>query len=131
MNRNHLWKLLLIVFVVAWSAFEIYPPNGRNVIDVFAEEAAKRDATFTNILQRAQQLQKENTNLTGFAVLKQAVGTNDIARYFSFDVKGEKDPISAVLYRVQQEAAGRIKLGLDLQGGTSFLMEMDTNKLSQ
>jgi len=131
MNRNHLWKFLLIVFVVAWSAFEIYPPKGRNVVDVFTEEAVKRDATFTNILERAQQLQKENTNRPPFAILKEAVGTNDLARYFPFDVRGEKDPNTAVLYRLQQEAAGRIKLGLDLQGGTSFLVTMDTNKLSQ
>src|SRR5438105_13980854 len=131
MNRNHLWKLLIIVFVVAWSAFEIYPPTGRNVIEVFNEEAARKDANLSNIVARAQQLQKENTNLTAFAALKQAADTNEIARYFPFDVKGEKDPTSAVLYRIQQDAAGKIKLGLDLQGGTSFLMEMNTNKLSQ
>src|SRR5204862_3393725 len=95
------------------------------------EEAAKKDATFTNILQRAQRLQKENTNRPPFAILKEVVGTNEIARYFPFDVKGEKDPTTAVLYRLQQEAAGRIKLGLDLQGGTSFLVEMETNKLGQ
>src|SRR4051812_39253959 len=131
MNRNHLWKLLFIVFIVAWSAFEIYPPNGRNIIEVFKEEASKKDANFTNIVERAQQLQKENPNRSVFADLKEAVGTNEIARYFPFDVKGEKNPNSAVLNRLQQAAAGRIKLGLDLQGGTSFLVEMDTSKLTQ
>src|SRR5258708_540618 len=131
MNRNHLWKLLLIAFVVAWSAFETYPPNGRNIIEVFQEEASKKDAAFSNIVERAQAIQKENTNRPPFAVLKEAVGTNAIAHYFPFDVKGEKNPTGAVLTHLQQEAAGRIKLGLDLQGGTSFLVEMDTNKLSQ
>src|SRR5260221_4957100 len=131
MNRNHLWKLLLIIFVVAWSAFEIYPPNGRSIIEVFNEEASRKDANFSNIVARAQQLQKENPNRSLFADLKDALGTNEIARYFPFDVKGEKNPNSAVLYHLQQEAAGRIKLGLDLQGGTSFLVEMDTSKLSQ
>src|SRR5213596_2341182 len=110
MNRNHLWKFLLIVFVIAWSAFEMYPPTGRNIVEVFQEEALrqKRDATFTNILQKAEQLQKENTNRPPFAVLKEAIGTNEIARYFPFDVKAEKDQTSAVLYRLQQEAAGKI-----------------------
>ena len=32
---------------------------------------------------------------------------------------------------MQRDAAGKIKLGLDLQGGTSFLVEMDTNKIAQ
>ncbi len=98
---------------------------------MFNEEAVKRDATLTNIIEGAEQLQKENTNRPPFAVLKEAVGTNDLARYFPFDVRGEKDQTSAILYRLQQEAAGRIKLGLDLQGGTSFLVTMDTNKLTQ
>ena len=131
MNRNHLWKFLLIVFVVAWSAYEVYPPSGRNIIEVFKEEAGKKDATFSNIVERAQQLAKQNTNATLFADLKEAVGTNDIGRYFPYDVKGEKDPNTAVLYRLQQESAGRIRLGLDLQGGTSFLVKMETNKLAQ
>ncbi len=131
MNQNHLWKFLIIVFVIVWSVFETYPPTGRNIIEVFKEDAGKRDAAFTNILEAAQGIQKENTNRTAFAVLKEAVGTNDLTRYFPFDVKGEQDATSAILYRLQQEASGRIKLGLDLQGGTSFLVEMDTNKLSQ
>ena len=32
--------------------------------------------------------------------------------------------------RLQRDAAGQIKLGIDLQGGTSFLMEMDTTGLT-
>ena len=62
MNRNHLWKLLIIIFVIAWSAFEIYPPTGMSIIEVFREEGIKKDSTFSNIVERAQQLQKENPN---------------------------------------------------------------------
>ena len=35
-----------------------------------------------------------------------------------------------MLNRVQREAAGRIRLGLDLQGGTSFQVSMDTSGLT-
>jgi SecD/SecF fusion protein len=45
-------------------------------------------------------------------------------------VKSEADPSRAVLNRLQQDAAGKIHLGLDLQGGTSFLVGMDTNWLA-
>ena len=116
---------------MAWALFEIYPPTGRSVLEVFQEQAQKRDAAFTNILQRAQELEKELPGRT-YANLKDAVGTNDITRYFpQFTAKGEKDPNSYVLHRLQQTAAGKIKLGLDLQGGTSFLVSMDTNQLVQ
>ena len=52
-------------------------------------------------------------------------------RYFpSFGAKEQLHPTTYILNRLQREAAGRIRLGLDLQGGTSFLVEMDTNGLA-
>jgi len=131
MNRNHLWKFLLIVFILVWALFEIAPPVGRNVIDVFQERAErqKKDTAYSNLVARARELQKQMPE-RAFGNLKEAVGTNDIARYFPFiDVSGQKDPGSFILNRIQRDAAGKIKLGLDLQGGSSFLVEMDTSKL--
>jgi SecD/SecF fusion protein len=64
--------------------------------------------------------------------LVQAIGTNDITRYFpSFGAKSQLQPTTYILNRLQREAAGRIRLGLDLQGGTSFLVAMDTNQLAK
>ena len=39
-------------------------------------------------------------------------------------------PNTFILNQLQRDASGKIKLGLDLQGGTSFLVEMDTNSLA-
>src|SRR5712692_5295066 len=131
MNRNHLWKFLLIVFILVWALFEVSPPVGRNVIDVFQERAArdKKDTAYSNLVARARALQQQTPERT-FGNLKEAVGTNDIARYFPFiDVSGQKDPARFILSRLQRDAAGKIKLGLDLQGGSSFLVKMDTSKL--
>jgi hypothetical protein len=36
MNRNHFWKLALIVGLVAWSFYEIYPPNNRDLVQYFS-----------------------------------------------------------------------------------------------
>ena len=83
------------------------------------------------ILSRAQQLEQQAPGRS-FTNLLQAVGTNDLTRYFPFvDVASETEPTLAILHHLQRDAAGKIKLGLDLQGGTSFLVEMDTNKLAQ
>jgi len=81
MNRNHLWKLLLIIFVVSWSIYEVYPPSSKNLLAEFQLKAQKKDATFTNIVEQARQLQDKNPDRT-FANLKDAVGTNDLSRYF-------------------------------------------------
>lgn len=128
--RNNFWRWVIVGCVIAWSLYEIYPPTGRDLALVFRERAInKSDGAFTNIWARVMQLQKERPDRT-FGNLQEAIGTNDITRYFPFfNVKGEVRPTTAILNRLQREAAGRIKLGLDLQGGTSFMVEMNTNQL--
>ena len=131
MNRNNFWRLILVVLVVLWSLYELYPPQGRDLVLVFREKAKDRDATFTTIFRKAQELQKAMPE-KAYDNLAEAVGTNDITRYFPFfGAKNELHPTTFILNRLQREAAGRIRLGLDLQGGTSFLVSMDTNQLAR
>jgi SecD/SecF fusion protein len=44
-------------------------------------------------------------------------------------MRNEERPTYAILNVLQREASGKIKLGLDLQGGTQFLVSLDTNHL--
>jgi SecD/SecF fusion protein len=109
----------------------MYPPVGQNLIDVFKQRGERRDATFTNIVTEAERLQKQFPERT-FANLKDAVGTNYVTNYFPrINASGKKDPNRHVLQRLQQETAGKFRLGLDLQGGTSFLLAMDTNSFAK
>lgn len=128
--RNNLWRWLLVAFVVVWSLYELYPPSGRDLTQVFRERAVnKSDPVFSNIWVRVQQLQASRPN-RAYGNLQDAIGTNDITRFFPFfNVKNETRPTAAILNRLQREAAGRIRLGLDLQGGTSFMVAMNTNQL--
>lgn len=136
MSRKHFWRLVLILLVLVWSVFEFYPPRfwgdkptGHDVTVEFYSRAVNRDSTYSNIVQRLGELQKAQPNRS-YANLQEAIGTNDITRYFpSFEAKNEAHPTAFVLNRLQRKALGRVKLGLDLQGGTSFLVELDTNRL--
>ena len=131
MNRNSFWRFTLVVLVVLWSLYELYPPKGRDLVQMFRERAVNRDAAFSAILQKAQQLQAAMPEKP-YDNLRDAVGTNDLTHYFPFfEAKNELHPNSFILNRLQREAAGRVRLGLDLQGGTSFLVKMDTNGLAQ
>src|SRR6266536_1776929 len=131
MKRNNSWKWILVVFVVAWSLWETYPPSNRDLVAEFKARAVNTDTNFTSILDRLQQLQREAPG-RAFANLQAAIGTNDIARYFPFvNAAAETEPTLAILHLLQRDSLGKIKLGLDLQGGTSFLVKMDTNQLSQ
>ena len=137
MNRSHFWKFLLVVFVLVWSVSEIWPYKARNLIDQFDSLAVNtlNDTNYTAILARARQFDTNLAHRGSYSNLLAAIAGTDIRRYFPTNfvkVSGTRDVSRAnlaILNRVQREAAGRFKLGLDLQGGTSFLLEMDTSKL--
>ncbi|HVU27026.1 MAG TPA: protein translocase subunit SecD [Verrucomicrobiae bacterium] len=129
MKKNNFGWFIVVVLIVLWSLYQIYPPTSRDLIQQFAARAENQDATFTNILMRAAELQKAGTN-SEFACLQEAIGTNSIQKYFLIDAKNELYPNTFILNQLQRDASGKIKLGLDLQGGTSFLVGMDTNALA-
>lgn len=132
MNRNNFWRFIIVVLVVLWSLYEIYPPTSRDLVEVFRAEARNTDTNFHAIVQRAVALQKGMPE-KAYESLSVAIGTNSLQRYFpSFaEAKDQSNPTKYILNRLQRKAAGKIKLGLDLQGGTSFLVRMNTNDLSQ
>lgn len=131
MNRNHFWKLVLIVGALLWAISEIIPPTARPLIPHFRNRARGADETFKAIVQKADTLQQQRPD-SPYENLVEAIGTNDITQYFPFfDAKEQLEPTSYILNRLQKEVAGKIRLGLDLQGGTAFVMRMDTNKLHE
>ena len=131
MNKNDRWKFVLVIAIVLWSLIQVYPPTSLDLIQQFSSRAQGTDATFTNILDHAQAFHTADTNSTEFADLREAIGTNDIQSYFPFiNAKAEPHPTTYILNQLQRDASGKIKLGLDLQGGTSYLVEMDTNYLA-
>lgn len=131
MIRNNLWRLTIVILVVLWSLYEMYPPTSGDLITQFEKRArvVAGDTTISNIVYTARELGKTAPQKP-FANLLTAIGTNDITAFFPFDAKNQTYPNTYILNRLQREVAGRIKLGLDLQGGTSFTMEMDMSKLS-
>src|SRR5215472_5432616 len=129
MNRNNFWRFILVVLVLLWSIYELYPPRGSDLIEKFRDRAiaSRADTNFTGIVDRALALQRKMPE-KAYENLREAVGTNDIVRYFPFyGATNEPHPTTFILNRLQREASGKIKLGIDLQGGTSFLVRMTTN----
>ena len=130
MNKNNnLGRFILVLVIIGWSLLQVYPPTSRDLVEQFSSRAQNPDSTLKEIVARTVALQKAGTN-NEFAALQIAIGTNDIQKYFPFiGAKNQVHPNLFILNRLQRDAAGKIKLGLDLQGGTSFLVEMDTNAL--
>jgi SecD/SecF fusion protein len=134
MNRSHFWKLVLILLVVAWSVSEIYPPTSKNLIEAFEQQSSTPNKTFDEIVKKAQQLDLSNSDrIPGitYSNLLVAISTNDIRPFFPSNYVNaavERDVTRGILNRVQRSAAGKFRLGLDLQGGTQFLLEMDMSR---
>ena len=130
MKNPKLWWAL-IIFLVGWSIFEMNPPTSPSLITVFKDQA-RPDTNFNAIVARAEAAQKADPDYRKeFGLLLTAIGTNDIQTNFpAIDVTGQKNPTYAILNRLQKRSAGKIKLGLDLQGGTEFLvsLNLDTNR---
>ncbi len=134
MNRSHLWKLVLILLVVAWSVSEIYPPTSKDLIEAFEQQSSTPNKTFDEIVKKTQQLDASNTDRAPgitYSNLLVAISTNDIRPFFPsnyINAAVERDVTRGILNRVQRSAAGQFRLGLDLQGGTQFLLEMDMSR---
>jgi SecD/SecF fusion protein len=129
MKNKTFWFFLTLV-ALGWSAKELYPPRDRDLIEYVERHAQNVDTNFTAMVERARALRGDVPERT-FPSLLQAAATNDLTRYFpAINVQGETDPQRVILQRLQRDAAGKIRLGLDLRGGTSFLVAMDTNQLT-
>ncbi len=133
MKRNNTGRTLLVLLLVAWAITEMLPPKGRSVVEVFVEEAVKVDEDLKAAADKAKELTAADTNVPPreFRLLQTSVRELTLTNYFNYSVKGERDPNAAILKRVQSKAAGKFRLGLDLQGGSSFIVGLDSNKVHE
>ncbi|MDA7657443.1 protein translocase subunit SecD [Verrucomicrobia bacterium] len=133
MKSGYYWKWFFVVFVVAWAITEMSPPKNQPLVDYFALQVDRSDATKTEtidgIISRAKELESVNPGRE-YANVLDAVGTADLTPLFpNIKTDDSEQANRAILNALQQGAAGQIRLGLDLQGGISFLVAMQTNKL--
>ena len=135
MKPGYYWKWLLVIFLAAWAISEITPPWSASLIDQFEQDATasagESKTLLESVVAEARKKEEASPGRT-YANMFDAIGTNDVRALFP-DIKiaeDEEQPVKVVLNELQQRAAGQIRLGLDLQGGVSFTVAMETNVLS-
>ena len=130
MKRNNLARFLFLLLILAWAGTEMTPFRDLSLIDEFSQ-AKDRDEAFDKVVADARKSYKED-NSNEFGDLYKAVEASGLAltNYFPKMKFGERTPNNRlVLQSLQKRVAGQIQLGLDLKGGSSFLVAMDTSKL--
>ncbi len=129
MKRNNLWRWVTVLFIVIWAVFEMIPPNDRDLITEFENMAVNKNDQFSQIVSVAREKQVAQIG-SEYANLLAAAGITQLTNYFpQYNPGIDVNANAYILNKVQREASGKIRLGIDLKGGTSFLLGMNTDAL--
>lgn len=130
MQRKLMGRTVALIFIVAWALYSMFPLRSGNLLEAFKSRAENKDATFEEIVKNAES-KVTTQGEDPYQSLFEAAGTNNIAKYFPSlgDVSEEDNPNVAVLNRLQRKISGKVRLGLDIKGGTSFLVGMESSRL--
>jgi SecD/SecF fusion protein len=129
MNRTFAAKFAVIFGVLALSLFFLWPPFDGDLVETFERRALNPDQNFEQLMQKVRARAAEQPDMA-FVHLRDVVGEMnlDLRRYFPTVPVTERDPDQInleILFHIQRLNAGKIRLGLDLKGGTQFLLKLD------
>jgi SecD/SecF fusion protein len=109
----------------------MWPPFNRGLVVQFEQRAMAKDAAFNKLMEVARAKQAAAPNRE-FGNLRDAAEEQkiDLCNYFpDITVTAKKNANVEILNKLDRECAGKIALGLDLKGGTSFLLKMDLSQI--
>jgi SecD/SecF fusion protein len=134
MDRKLLNRFLLVVGCLLFAAYYIYPVYPLSLAATARKHLTKSDPKIEAILDKAAQapIPKQWEIIKG-EVADQNI---DLRPHFSgirlpTRIESDEQANRAILNYLQRESLPKITLGLDLQGGTSFLVRLDTKDLPQ
>ena len=127
--RSKFWRLVVVGLITWWAVSEWNPPKDRNLLEVFREQAKNSDEEFERIFKEANATAYATGGLTyedWSVVLKET----ELSKYFKVPRRMEgADTNRAILRDLERKAAGEVQLGLDLKGGTQFVVELKVDGL--
>jgi len=131
-KRNNLARFLFLLLILGWAVTEMTPlwDKPGKLIEEF-KKAKDRDEAFDKVVADVEASHEEDDS-NEFGDLYKAVEASGLAltNYFPKIKFGEQAPDNRlVLQALQKRVAGQIQLGLDLKGGSSFLVAMGDNKI--
>ena len=136
-------RLLLVLVLALWTLSEWYPPQGTDMIDAFDQGATGQKEQIVAQLRDAASKVNEGDELSldkwmnaiGDADLRELfpAKTNNLQAELNLDTSAWEAPSEAnrsninraILSRIQKDSQGKVKLGLDLRGGTQFVVQVE------
>ena len=135
-------RFLLVAILAVWTLSEWYPPQGKNMIEEFDQTAQGNQDSIVAELKEASKKLRDGDELT-LETWMTAVGDVDLREMFPGQTNGIRSKIGIetndwvtpteeqqtqinreILARIQKDSVGKVKLGLDLRGGTQFVVQV-------
>ena len=134
-------RFALVAILAIWTLSEWYPPQGKNMVDEFDQTAQGNQDSIVAELKEASSKLREGDELT-LETWMTAVGdvdlgdvpgqTNGIVKQIGIEKEAWVAPTEEqqrqinreILARIQKDSVGKVKLGLDLRGGTQFVVQV-------
>ena len=131
-----------MLLVLGWAGYEMIPlqDKDRRLLERFRSESANSTnrAAVTSIYETAKdsfdaqpELEKNEYGALMSAVDESGEALSDHFNYKFSGKKTTEEMNTLIMQKLQRDSSGQIQFGLDLQGGSSFLVQMKTNNINQ
>ena len=131
-----------MLLVLGWAGYEMIPLQDRNgrLLERFQSESANSTnlVAVTSIYETAKdsfdaqpELEKNEYGALMSAVDESGEALSDHFNYKFSGKKTTEEMNTLIMQKLQRDSSGQIQFGLDLQGGSSFLVQMKTNNINQ
>ncbi|RZO60056.1 MAG: protein translocase subunit SecD [Limisphaerales bacterium] len=136
MKRSNIKRFLLLALILWWAISEMTPlqdKEGRLLKEFISGSNDQNSQVISNIHTNAlNNFAKQTDSKNEYGALLSAVEASGVSLkdYFDFRYSGQKSDKElndAILQKLQKKSSGQIQYGLDLQGGSSFLVAMKMN----
>ena len=140
MKRSNFKRFLLLAVILWWAIWEMTPlqdKQGRLLEQFISESNDPNSQVISDIYSAAKSnLVAQTDSKNEYGALLSAVEASGVSLkdYFDFRYSGQKSDKElndAILQKLQKKSSGQIQYGLDLQGGSSFLVAMKMNSTNE
>jgi len=131
MSGKYTWKLILTAVVLIWAVLNLTPVTSTPFEEYLRQEATTSPA-FEAVMLKAQQRHDASEAPSFYVALKRVAEADgvDLAQFFPQiplepSLKNLRKKNAILMGELLKRSQARLRKGLDLSGGVSFLLEVD------
>lgn len=134
MKKSTTWRFVVIALVLVAWIYSMYPLTDRDFMKTFNEYADQSNSNFPELMAEKQAIQ-DNRNALKMSdprALKDAADKLGLTLNTFVTVPNfEKASNDVLIDAIKNECRGKLQLGLDLSGGTEFIIRPDDAQLDE